>query len=65
MTQYGHTMEANKVTLTQEPRDFKPTQILVHVERWKRIKARAAIEGKPVYRVVDEALAAFLGESIS
>jgi hypothetical protein len=51
---------ANKPKITQESKEFKPTQVEVSVERWRLVKALAAIEGKPVYRLVDEALVALL-----
>ena len=56
---------ANETKVPPEQREFKPTQVEVNIERWRRAKAAAAIEGKPLYRVVDEALAKYLGEAVS
>jgi hypothetical protein len=55
---------ANKAMVANKPKVFKPTQIEVDEDRWRRMKSAAALQGKTIKQLVDELFADFLGEPI-
>ena len=51
---------ANELNVAHEPKVFRPAQIEVEPEQWRKVRAQAALEGRPAYMLVDDALAQYL-----